>query len=236
MSTVDKSAEWWTAKKHQEFVDELLRNAPESWDDDDAAEAVAVSYVRALEERVQQLGGTTERWWSHDKFRLNQQVSIKISAWRWLASTRRLQVEAYHDDVWPKTGDVLADSVTMNSTALLVELGEALQEVGWKSWASPRGWVNRDAYIGELVDVGHFLANLLVAVGCDDAEWETRYVAKQALNLKRQLEGYDGVSTKCPGCHRDRLDVGVVGCYITETGKAFCVHTKQMYDAPESTT
>lgn len=35
-----------------EFVNELLENAPDSWDDDVAAEAIAVDYVRHLEAEV----------------------------------------------------------------------------------------------------------------------------------------------------------------------------------------
>ena len=33
-------------------------------------------------------------------------------------------------------------------------------------------------------------------------------------NAKRQEEGYDGVSTKCPGCHR-ALDDDAVLCTVT---------------------
>src|SRR6266487_2219445 len=104
--------------------------------------------------------------------------------WRWLESTRQLQRDAYGDDEWPKEGDALADSAMSNMFSLLKEVNEAGDEIGWKPWARPRGWVNRDRYIGELVDVGHFLANLLLLVGCTDEEWEARYRAKQALNLE----------------------------------------------------
>jgi hypothetical protein len=34
---------------HDEFVNDILANTPESWDGDDAAEDIAVRYVRALE-------------------------------------------------------------------------------------------------------------------------------------------------------------------------------------------
>jgi hypothetical protein len=133
-----------------------------------------------------------------------------VSRWRWLASTRDLQVRAYGDTNWPKEGDALADSVMMNVLALTNELqAEVLPEVGWKPWAQPRGWVNREAYLKELVDVGHFLANLLIAVGCTDEEWERLYRAKQELNLRRQRVGYDGVEGKCHACHR-ALDDGNV--------------------------
>jgi hypothetical protein len=143
-------------------------------------------------------------------FDLPEEIPLRGDGhWRWLASTRDLQVRAYGDTNWPKEGEALADSVMMNATALTVELGEALAEVGWKTWVTPRGWVNRDAYLKELVDVGHFLANMLVAVGCTDDEWERLYQAKQDLNLRRQQVGYDGVEGKCHACHRALDDGGV---------------------------
>lgn len=126
--------------------------------------------------------------------------------WRWLESTRRLQEVAYGDRRWPKEGEELADSVMMNATAMIAELGEVLNELGWKPWASPRGWVNRDAFVRELVDVGHFLGNMLVAVGVTDLEWEMAYRSKQQTNLERQLEGYTG-RNKCPRCKRAYDDV-----------------------------
>jgi dimeric dUTPase (all-alpha-NTP-PPase superfamily) len=125
--------------------------------------------------------------------------------WNWLASTKVLQ-EAVFGQTFPKEGDELADYVTWNATALLTEVGEALNELGWKNWASPRGWVNREQFVGELVDVAHFLANMAVAVGVTDAEWQRRYVAKQEVNRQRQRDGYDGVSGKCPGCRRSYDD------------------------------
>jgi hypothetical protein len=106
--------------------------------------------------------------------------------------------------------DELADYLTENHTAAVVELSEFMQEVGWKPWATPRGWVNREAALGELVDVGHFLANLLCALDVSDAEWEHAYRAKQETNRRRMRSGtYDGVSGKCPTCRRSFDDFGV---------------------------
>lgn len=204
-STVDsdhapRPADEEEAYPHQQFVNDLLENAPESWDGEDAAESIAVAYVRALEERVVQLGGTTERWPDDD--------ATVVSSWRWLSSTHDLQQNTYGQNL-PKHGEALADYVLMNVAALLVEIGEASSEVGWKPWALPRGWLNREAFIGELVDAGHFLANMLVAVGCTDNEWETRYREKQTRNIQRQRDGYDGVSLKCHSCRRALDDVGI---------------------------
>lgn len=140
--------------------------------------------------------------------------------WKWLESTRQLQVEAYGDTNWPKTGEALAESVKMNALAAMVEIGEAIAEVGWKDWASERGWVNRDAFIRELVDVDHFVANMLVAVGCTDQEWEEAYRKKQQINRDRQTAGYDGRSNKCPRCKR-AYDDDTVDCSPAGNGQGW---------------
>jgi hypothetical protein len=54
--------DWWMEPNHQTFVNEILLNAPESWDDDASAESIAVDYVHELEQRVTALGGSLERW------------------------------------------------------------------------------------------------------------------------------------------------------------------------------
>jgi hypothetical protein len=184
--------------KHDQFIEELMSNMSESWGSTEgSAESIVVDYVRELEARVQALGGSLER-----------HADAPVP-WRWLSSTRDLQRVAYGDDDYPKSGEALADSVMMNHTALVVELGEAMKEVGWKPWITEnRGWVNRDAYVKELVDVGHFLANLLVAVGVTDGEWEALYRAKQEINLQRQEVGYDGLAGKCHVCKRALDDGG----------------------------
>lgn len=122
--------------------------------------------------------------------------------WRWLESTNRLQRESFGFIPEEVTSDQLADYFTTNCWALVAELAEFSQEVGWKPWASPRGWVEKERALNELVDVGHFLANLLNALGITDDQWEAAYRLKQQLNRKRQEDGYDGRSTKCRGCSR----------------------------------
>jgi hypothetical protein len=47
---------------YDDWVNDLLKNAPESWDSDEGAESIVTGYVRALERRVQALGGSLERW------------------------------------------------------------------------------------------------------------------------------------------------------------------------------
>lgn len=113
--------------------------------------------------------------------------------WEWLQSTRELQETSYGIDYDELTGDELADYISWNATALTVELGEFMQECGWKPWAHPRGWVNRDEAADELVDIGHFLANLACAIGMTDEEWQKRYRRKQGINAQRQRDGYTGL-------------------------------------------
>lgn len=132
-----------------------------------------------------------------------------MSDWRWLESTRELQEQAFGKNFTdPIDPDDLADAIVMNHSALVVELGEFMNEVGWKNWATPRGWVNREAAVGELVDAAHFLANILLRLNVTDDEWELRYRQKQEINRQRQANGYTG-RHKCPGCHRAYDDVGV---------------------------
>jgi dimeric dUTPase (all-alpha-NTP-PPase superfamily) len=94
------------------------------------------------------------------------------------------------------------------------ELHEALAEVGWKPWATSRH-INREAFVGELVDVLHFIVNLWLAVGATADEVEIRYLDKADKNAKRQTDGYDGVWGKCPECKRAFDDAGVM-CSVSE--------------------
>jgi hypothetical protein len=108
----------------------------------------------------------------------------------WLASTRTLQIEAFDVDPASLTGDDRADYVVWNSTALVVELGEFLQEVRWKPWQDGRGTIAEPnlAHL-EIVDVLHFVANIAIAVGLDDVELSRLYEAKQLENRDRVRTG-----------------------------------------------
>jgi hypothetical protein len=134
-----------------------------------------------------------------------------MSDWKWLESTEELQKKSYNNSPRELTGEEQAEYIRWNVLAAVDELMEFLHEVAWKPWAvGEKGVRNRDAALGELVDVGHFLANLALTVGATDAEWEERYQAKQQKNRDRMASGtYDAVSSKCPACGADYLDSGV---------------------------
>ena len=90
------------------------------------------------------------------------------------------------------------------------ELQEFLDEVGWKPWASSRH-INEEAAQGELVDLFHFFMNLCMAVSLTPDQLFEKYRTKRQKNIRRQAEGYDGVTGKCPDCGR-ALDDDAVTC------------------------
>lgn len=102
-----------------------------------------------------------------------------------------------------------------NVTALTDEAHELLGEIGWKPWAKSRH-INLEAARGEFIDMLHFMGNIALVLGLDNSqEIMERYHAKHEKNKKRQEEGYDGVSTKCPLCHR-AIDDEAVECFLPE--------------------
>lgn len=144
---------------------------------------------------------------------MTEQSPVLQQPWRWIESTAQLQNDYYGGIPTPDDPEAFADYMTWNALAAIKELGEALDEVGWKTWATPRGWVNRDAFIRECVDVNHFVANMLAAVGCTDTEYEVSYRAKQEVNRIRAGSGtYDG-RNKCPVCGR-ALDDPTTRCTL----------------------
>ena len=108
----------------------------------------------------------------------------------WLASTAELQREAYSHVADPASAERTSRSVRENVLPLIVEAVELLNNVSWKYWAHDEPFVDRDEVLKEAVDVAHFLANILVAVGVADDEFWSAYREKQALNLERQVRGY----------------------------------------------
>lgn len=130
-----------------------------------------------------------------------------------LEMQRELQVKHYGAAPDTLEGKERIQFVKDMHIALTDELHEALAEVSWKPWAKAE-YFNEAAYKGELVDAFHFFMNLMMAGHITAEDLFEGYVKKNALNAKRQIEGYDGVSTKCPGCGR-ALDDEAVKCTKT---------------------
>lgn len=154
---------------------------------------------------------------------------------QWLTAQATLQVAGGKPD--PRTlviersdGSLLvteegAQFFAWNAAALVFELGEASDEIGWKPWATDRR-LDRGKYIAELVDLMHFLANLLRLANVSGRELTMAYQAKMTKNLQRWQQGYDGVSDKCPNCHRelDEPSLQKYAAFQQGTGKllTFC--------------
>lgn len=122
---------------------------------------------------------------------------------------RKLQEESFGVKLDELSDEQRSQFIKDMILAATDELHEALAEVGWKPWATSRH-INREAFVGELVDVLHFIVNLWLAVGATPEEVQDRYQQKADKNAKRQQDGYDGVWGKCPECKRAFDDAGVM--------------------------
>jgi hypothetical protein len=120
------------------------------------------------------------------------------------------QTHVYGDGTSPRDYDDLRkiEFIKTNVLAATDELHELLSEVGWKPWASSRH-INIEAARSEAIDVLHFVNNLFIALEMDAEMIDRLYHRKSDKNVSRQEAGYDGVSTKCPGCARALDDDGV---------------------------
>lgn len=90
------------------------------------------------------------------------------------------------------------DYLRWNALALHAEVSEMTQEFGWKPWAKSQ-YINRDALVGEGVDVLKFLLNMLLAVGVTPAELFEKFTLKTAVNYERQRNGYTGLEKDANG-------------------------------------
>lgn len=123
----------------------------------------------------------------------------------WIEKTKYLQEEFYGQKFEDFDHEQLVDWVRINILAAEDELHEALGEISWKPWASAQ-FFNREAYLGEIVDVLHFAANLLAGAQITDEELNTAYLEKMERNRERQRKGYTG-TRKCLECRRAEDDI-----------------------------
>lgn len=140
-----------------------------------------------------------------------------------------LQEESFGYNFNRMTPDERIQYIKDMSFALIKELSEATDEVGWKSWAKSRH-INEEKYVGELIDMLHFLINLFLVTGMDpstiaDTIYD-KYWVKSEINAQRQRDGYDGVSGKCIHCKR-ALDDPAVSCW-RRGDQAYC-NESQLY-------
>lgn len=122
---------------------------------------------------------------------------------------------------------VLMAQIRENILACTDELHEAMNETGWKPWAS-ESFINNEAFRNELVDAWHFFMNLMILGGMTADDLYEGYLAKRKINAQRQIDGYDGVSTKCPGCKR-ALDDPTTECYYNSKFLSYWCANPQSY-------
>lgn len=116
---------------------------------------------------------------------------MNSAEWQWLKSTLELQTKTYGYDFdrLSENEAKQADYIFWNVFAAQQELAESAVEFSWKPWAKDDPFVNSERIIEEMVDVCHFVANILVALGVTDEEWALRYQQKQAKNRNRVASG-----------------------------------------------
>lgn len=138
---------------------------------------------------------------------------------RILRQTTKLRLHGHN--VWEMTDEERIEFIRWNVLAATDELHEALQECGWKPWGSSRH-LNRDAYLEELADVQLFLDNLVLMAIRDDQdgddlgdEFDTICYRKIVNSERRQRDGYNGFTEKCPNCRRDLKIDQVCQCSTT---------------------
>lgn len=128
-----------------------------------------------------------------------------------LDKQRELQIKHYGADPADLEGEERIQFLKDMAMALNKEIeGELLDEVGWKPWASSKH-VNEEAAQGEAIDGLHFLLNIFLALRMDEFMIMDKYMNKNKKNAQRQIDGYDGIAGKCPGCGR-AMDDDAVQC------------------------
>jgi hypothetical protein len=134
----------------------------------------------------------------------------------WLSTTRKIQTEIYGRDPASLEGLELQQFLHWNHSAAVVELSEAIEETRWKPWAilekDEPVIPNKAIFASECVDALMFIANMLVAAGVSDEEFQVIYRAKWEKNISRQQQAGGYISKKgidkCTSCGRALDDVG----------------------------
>lgn len=117
-----------------------------------------------------------------------------------MAQQLELQRESFGVDPLMLVDQDRDEYVQAMALALVIEVGEVMQEISWKPWATGR-WFNREAYLEELIDVLHFWMNLVLVATDKPEVLLTAYMVKHDVNAQRQADGYTG-EAKCPECGR----------------------------------
>lgn len=139
-----------------------------------------------------------------------------------------LQTETFGFDFASMSTQERVNYIKENVLAMTDELHELLAETSWKPWAKST-FLREEKAMSELVDVWHFMMNIMIAIAPNAEaselaeELATSYFKKREVNVQRQEDGYDGVSTKCPNCNRALDDTSAVTMAGGPRVKFICV-------------
>lgn len=158
-------------------------------------------------------------------------IELKLSEFFDMQAQLQLKMPPPNRDPSALVGDDRATFLVWNCYALMDELHEAMDETGWKPWATSRH-LDAEKFLKEMVDAWHFFMNILLVVGGEMGitreelaqRFTQLYVEKNKVNAARQQDGYDGLSSKCPQCKREITETNTLFHYEL-MGKVFCTET-----------
>lgn len=99
---------------------------------------------------------------------------------------RQIVRQEEHPNMMP-----LVESQTRNMLhAITCEIGEISDEINWKPWKKTIKDVDLDKLYTELIDVQHFILEIMLMWGMTAEDIFNYYEAKMIINHKRQDHGY----------------------------------------------
>jgi hypothetical protein len=130
-----------------------------------------------------------------------------------LEKQRQFQRRLNGYDVDEQTDEQRIENFKSSMFALIAELYEAVNEMGWKSWALSNHF-NTQRVQEELVDAWHFFMNLMLHAGLTGDDLWKLYARKLEVNFQRQDDKYDGVATKCMVCKRELSETALKEVHV----------------------
>jgi dimeric dUTPase (all-alpha-NTP-PPase superfamily) len=117
---------------------------------------------------------------------VSESSGVEETAGDRLETIFRLQ-QQFQEDLVARRGLAFdqATWIQKQTLALIVELGEVLEEARYKWWKNPEP-IDAAKLHEELVDVLHFFVALCLAAGLDAEGLYRGYLAKNAENFRRQ--------------------------------------------------
>lgn len=103
-----------------------------------------------------------------------------------------LQISTFGVDPARMDAETRASYITDQALGAHDEISEALEHVGWKSWAQSRHFV-REEFASEAIDLLMYTLNFLLVAGMTAQEINDAHRVKVERVAARQRDGYRGV-------------------------------------------